>query len=455
MAQPLDPYRALGIRRDATEAEVKAAHRRLAKRFHPDTASGDRERFLRVQEAYRVLSDPLLRREWDARHAPGPVRADRPPGPARPAANSRRTTRPRQQPAPGRDGQAETTGEAGAPPDPSRRPRSSHAYTWSAADVPWWEEGTSETRRPPGRRRPARPAPAPPGERGGRAAPAAEAGPGAPGAETGPGAGANAQSAFDVYNRSSGAAWSMAARAYFRRGDQELPRRGSFQYEGTHVLTGARARVAAEAAARRRAEEQRRAAASSTAQATPPPSAHAGPAATEAAHAVGGSAAHAYTEAGVSRDAQQIHRMRQAFRRRTQAAAWPSLRERLIYALLAWAPAAIAIGYGGASVTGCDRASIGCPAGLETAQAIAIALSLGLLVALPKLAYIGALSTVGSLFVGLLFVGVLAIAGVQPPLSVELTLAVGGVLLVAYAATAIMTLARDPGTRPWLRVVPR
>ena len=77
MAQPLDPYRALGIRHDATDIEIKAAHRKLAKRFHPDTAGGDRDRFLKVQEAYRLLSDPLQRRDWDEAHAPGPMRADR------------------------------------------------------------------------------------------------------------------------------------------------------------------------------------------------------------------------------------------------------------------------------------------------------------------------------------------------------------------------------------------
>ena len=64
MAQLSDPYRALGLSRSATEAEIKAAHRKLAKRYHPDRESGDTDRFLRVQEAYRVLSDLLLRREW-------------------------------------------------------------------------------------------------------------------------------------------------------------------------------------------------------------------------------------------------------------------------------------------------------------------------------------------------------------------------------------------------------
>src|SRR5205085_7236534 len=73
-----DPYRALGLPRGATSAQIKKAHRALAKRYHPDTAEGDTVLFLGVQEAYRVLSDPLLRRDWDVRHEPGPVRATAP-----------------------------------------------------------------------------------------------------------------------------------------------------------------------------------------------------------------------------------------------------------------------------------------------------------------------------------------------------------------------------------------
>jgi hypothetical protein len=54
-------------------------------------------------------------------------------------------------------------------------------------------------------------------------------------------------------SRSSGAAWSMAARRHFRRGDADLPSRGSFQHRGSQVVTGAEARtLAAEEAARER-----------------------------------------------------------------------------------------------------------------------------------------------------------------------------------------------------------
>jgi len=52
---------------------------------------------------------------------------------------------------------------------------------------------------------------------------------------------------FDVFDRSSGAAWSSAARRHFRRGTDDLPSRGVWRYRGTQVVTGAEARkVAAE-----------------------------------------------------------------------------------------------------------------------------------------------------------------------------------------------------------------
>ena len=423
MAQTFDPYSALGVRRDATDADVKAAHRRLAKRFHPDAESGDRDRFLRVQEAYKVLTDPLLRREWDARHAPGPMRADR-PSPAAPGTAARQRT-PRRQPRPPKqegaprtaDGESRGPQNAEGPDSAARRPRSSRAYTWSAAEVPWWEEGTSESRRQPGRKRPARgPAQRPVG---------AQQGP-PPQAEPAPGA----ANPFDVYNRSSGAAWSMAARAYFRRGDQELPRRGTFQYEGTQVLTGARARTHAEAESVRRAAEANREPAAASA-------------------AASGPGAFTYTASGVSRDAQRIHQVRQAWRRRTSAATWPTLRERLLYALLGWIPAALVIGYGGALATGCEGPGNGCPAYLETIQALAIALVLGVLVALPKVAYVAAMSAIGALFVGLVVVGVMAVAGVELPLTMDLTALLGGALAAGYAGTTAIVLLRNPGSKPW------
>jgi molecular chaperone DnaJ len=63
-----DYYAILGVARNAKEAEIKKAYRRLARRNHPDVNPGDKsaeERFKRVQEAYDVLSDPKKRSMYD------------------------------------------------------------------------------------------------------------------------------------------------------------------------------------------------------------------------------------------------------------------------------------------------------------------------------------------------------------------------------------------------------
>lgn len=57
-------YDDLGIDKDASDAEIKAAHRRAAKRHHPD-AGGKREDFERVQRAALILRDPGKRERYD------------------------------------------------------------------------------------------------------------------------------------------------------------------------------------------------------------------------------------------------------------------------------------------------------------------------------------------------------------------------------------------------------
>ncbi|MDQ0559760.1 curved DNA-binding protein CbpA [Rhizobium mesoamericanum] len=59
-----NPYEILGVRRDATDDQVKAAYRRRAKATHPDSG-GDPEAFSRVQKAYELLLDPVRRKVFD------------------------------------------------------------------------------------------------------------------------------------------------------------------------------------------------------------------------------------------------------------------------------------------------------------------------------------------------------------------------------------------------------
>ncbi len=63
-----DYYETLGVARTATETEIKKAFRKLALKYHPDTAkdkAGAEAKFREVNEAYQVLSDPENRQKYD------------------------------------------------------------------------------------------------------------------------------------------------------------------------------------------------------------------------------------------------------------------------------------------------------------------------------------------------------------------------------------------------------
>jgi curved DNA-binding protein CbpA len=64
-------YDDLGLPRDATEAEIKAAHRAHARQNHPDNG-GSTEAFSRGQRAYEVLIDPRRRQYYDETGGEGP-----------------------------------------------------------------------------------------------------------------------------------------------------------------------------------------------------------------------------------------------------------------------------------------------------------------------------------------------------------------------------------------------
>ncbi len=63
-----DYYEILGVTRQATEADLKSAFRKLAKEHHPDRNPGDKtaeQKFKELNEAYEVLKDPQKRAAYD------------------------------------------------------------------------------------------------------------------------------------------------------------------------------------------------------------------------------------------------------------------------------------------------------------------------------------------------------------------------------------------------------
>lgn len=81
-----DFYAVLEIGRSASIADVKSAYRNLARTWHPDANPNDipaaEEKFKIIAEAYRILSDPRSRKEYDVfnpRHGRNPIRKSPPP----------------------------------------------------------------------------------------------------------------------------------------------------------------------------------------------------------------------------------------------------------------------------------------------------------------------------------------------------------------------------------------
>lgn len=63
-----DPYATLGVKRDATQADIQKAYRRLAKKLHPDLNPGNKtaeDKFKELSAAYNLLNDPEKRARFD------------------------------------------------------------------------------------------------------------------------------------------------------------------------------------------------------------------------------------------------------------------------------------------------------------------------------------------------------------------------------------------------------
>jgi molecular chaperone DnaJ len=67
VAPTTDYYKTLGVDRKASQAEIKKAYRKLARKYHPDTNSdaGAEDRFKKISEAYDTLSDEEKRKRYD------------------------------------------------------------------------------------------------------------------------------------------------------------------------------------------------------------------------------------------------------------------------------------------------------------------------------------------------------------------------------------------------------
>ena len=65
----IDHYKVLGVKQEASSADIKKAYRRLAKKYHPDSTGGDKHKeakFKEISRAYDVLGDEGKRAEYDA-----------------------------------------------------------------------------------------------------------------------------------------------------------------------------------------------------------------------------------------------------------------------------------------------------------------------------------------------------------------------------------------------------
>lgn len=80
VGEGVNPYRTLGVKKSATDKEIRDAYHRAAMRHHPDRG-GDREKFEAAHKAYEILRDPDRRSRYDRTgdtsfRAPPPEHAD-------------------------------------------------------------------------------------------------------------------------------------------------------------------------------------------------------------------------------------------------------------------------------------------------------------------------------------------------------------------------------------------
>lgn len=63
---PDNYYRILGVDCNASDSEIRSAYRNCVKKYHPDHYGRSNDRFLHIQEAYSVLTNPSRKEKYDA-----------------------------------------------------------------------------------------------------------------------------------------------------------------------------------------------------------------------------------------------------------------------------------------------------------------------------------------------------------------------------------------------------
>ena len=61
-----DYYRSLGVNKQSSDSDIKRAYYGLAKKYHPDSNPGYEGKFKEINEAYSVLSDTSIKRQYDS-----------------------------------------------------------------------------------------------------------------------------------------------------------------------------------------------------------------------------------------------------------------------------------------------------------------------------------------------------------------------------------------------------
>ena len=65
----MNAYEVLNVKPDATDDEILASYKQLARKYHPDKNNGDDSKMIELNEAYALIDTPEKRKEYDSKNA--------------------------------------------------------------------------------------------------------------------------------------------------------------------------------------------------------------------------------------------------------------------------------------------------------------------------------------------------------------------------------------------------